>query len=146
MVRSSDAVRCERVPSDTRERLDEPRQRCFTKLFQISQCGKKLEGYTYGHYGLRRDGAPNKAHCRNCCEKRRGDGTTAYYHVGSRSGTLKEVFPFGPKEDSAKKNEAAKRLLEDARRERPRLKLLEDGLAWTFSRSRICVGSETRRP
>ena len=28
-------------------------------------------------------------------------------------------------------NDAAKRLLEDVRRERPRLKLLEDGLAWT---------------
>ena len=44
-----------RVPSDTRERLDEPRQlrHCFTKLFQLLQRGKELEGYTYGHYVLR---------------------------------------------------------------------------------------------
>ena len=36
-----------RVPSDTRERLDEvdPRQlrHCFTKLFQLLQRGKELE-------------------------------------------------------------------------------------------------------
>ena len=58
----------------------------------------------------------------------------------------KEAFPFCPEEDSAKKNEAAKRLPEDARRERPHLKPLEDGPAWNFSRSWICVGSEAWRP
>ena len=44
-----------RVPSDTRERLDEPRQlrHCFTKLFQILQRGKELD--TYGNYVLRRN-------------------------------------------------------------------------------------------
>ena len=48
-----------RVPSDTRERLDkvDPRQLryCFTKLFQLLQRGKELEGYTYlnEHYVLR---------------------------------------------------------------------------------------------
>ena len=51
-----------RVPSDTamRERLDEvdpwELRRCFTKLFQILQRAKELEGYTYGHYVLRRNG------------------------------------------------------------------------------------------
>ena len=87
-----------RVPSDTamRERLDEvdPRQlrHCFTKLFQILQRGKELEGYTYlnGHYVLSIDGtgyfSSDKVHCQNCCEKHRRDGTTTYYHVGSRSG------------------------------------------------------------
>ena len=45
----------------------------------------------------------------------------------------KEVLPLTPKpkEDGAKKNDAAKRLLEDVRRERPHPKLVEDVLAWS---------------
>ena len=92
-----------RVPSDTRERLDEvdPRQLryCFTKLFQLLQRGKELEGYTYlnEHYVLSIDGtgyfSSDKVHCQNCCEKHRRDGTTTYYHVGSRSGAPEGGFP-----------------------------------------------------
>ena len=142
-----------RVPSDTamRERLDEvdPRQlrHCFTKLFQLLQRGKELEGYTYlnGHYVLSIDGtgyfSSDKVHCQNCCEKHRRDGTTTYYHqmLGAVLVRRKEVFPFAPepilKKDGARKNDcernAATRLLEDVRREHPHLKLIvvEDGLA-----------------
>ncbi len=144
-----------RVPSDTamRERLDEvcPRQlrRCFTKMFQVLQRGKGLEQYTClnGHYALSIDGtgyfSSNKVHCKNCCEKHHRDGTITYYHQMLGAVLVhpeqKEVFPFAPepilKEDGAKKNDcernAAKRLLEDVRREHPHLKLvvLEDGLA-----------------
>ena len=88
-----------RVPSDTRERLDEPRQlrHCFTKLFQLLQRGKELEGYTYGNYVLSIDGtgyfSSDKVHCQNCCEKHRRDGTTTYYHVRSRSGAPEGGFP-----------------------------------------------------
>ena len=68
----------------------------------------------------------DKVHCQNCCEKHRRDGTTTYYHVGSRC-TRKEVSRLA--KDGARKNDAATRLLEDVRREHPHLKLVEDGLA-----------------
>ena len=44
----------------------------------------------------------------------------------------KEVFPLTPKpkEDGAKKNDAAKRLLEDVRRERPHPKLIVWRTGW----------------
>lgn len=145
----------ERVPSDTamRERLDEvcPQllRRCFTKMFQVLQRGKELEEYAClnGHYVLSIDGtgyfSSDKVHCKNCCEKHHRDGTITYYHQMLGAVLVhperKEVFPFAPepilKEDGAKKNDcernAAKRLLEDVRREHPHLKLvvLEDGLA-----------------
>ena len=127
-----------RVPSDTRERLDEvdPRQlrHCFTKLFQLLQRGKELKEYTYGHYVLSINGtgyfSSDKVHCQNCCEKHRRDGTTTYYHVGSRCTRNGRRFSRLVK-DGARKNdcEAATRLLEDVRREHPHLKLVEDGLA-----------------
>ena len=126
-----------RVPSDTRERLDEvdPRQLryCFTKLFQLLQRGKELEGYTYlnEHYVLSIDGtgyfSSDKVHCQNCCEKHHRDGTTTYYHVGSRCTRNGRRFSRLAK-DGAKKNDcernAAARLLEDVRREHPHLKLI----------------------
>ena len=142
----------ERAPSDTamRERLDEvdPLRHCFTKLFHLLQRGEGLGGYTClnGHYVLSIDGtgnfSSNKVHCRNCCEKHRRDGTTIYYHQMLGAVLVhpeqKEVFPLAPepirKEDGARKNDcernAAKRLLEDVRREHPHLKegVVEDGL------------------
>ena len=98
-----------------RERLDEvePRQlrHCFTKLFQLLQRGKELEGYTYGHYLLSIDGtgyfSSNKVHCQNCCEKHRG--TTTYYHVGSRSGAPEGGFPVCARRRTAQKRTTAKR-------------------------------------
>ena len=100
-----------RVSSDTRERLDKPRQlrRCFTKMFQLLQRGSELKGYTYGHYVLSIDGAGcfslDKTHCQNCCEKHRRDGAAIYYHVGSRSGApgTEEGFSVWSEEGRCKK-------------------------------------------
>ena len=159
-----------RVPSDTamRERLDEvdPRQlrHCFTKLFQLLQRGKELEGYTYlnEHYVLSIDGtgyfSSDKVHCQNCCEKHRRDGTTTYYHQMLGAVLVhperKEVFPFAPepilKKDGARKNDcernAAVRLLEDVRREHPHLKLIvvEDGLASNGPHINLLKGLDLR--
>ena len=134
------------MPSDTRERLDEPwkLRRCFTKTFQILQRVKELEGYTYGHYVLRRNGSSEKVH--RCCKKQRRTVRLPTYHVGSRSGAPEGGFPLGLKDDGAKKNEAAKRLPENMRRKRPHLKLIV--VAWTtFSRGvRPALGSEGQRP
>ena len=145
----------ERAPSDTRlrERLDDvdphDLRPAFTRMFQLLQRGKGLEGYTYlgGHYLLSVDGtgyfSSHKVHCKNCCEKHHRDGTITYYHQVLGAVLVhpeqKEVFPFAPepitKRDGKKKNDcernAATRLLRDVRREHPFLKLIvvEDGLA-----------------
>ncbi len=143
----------ERAPSDTRlrERLDDVDPRslrpAFTKMFQLLQRGKGLEGYTClgGHYLLSVDGtgyfSSHKVHCKSCCEKHHRNGTITYYHqmLGAVLVRQKEVFPLAPepitKKDGKKKNDcernAATRLLRDVRREHPFLKLIvvEDGLA-----------------
>ena len=143
-----------RVPSDTamRERLDEvdPRQlrHCFTKLFQLLQRGKELEGYTYGHYILSIDGtgyfSSDKVHCQNCCENTVAPLPTIM--LGAVLVRRKEVFPFAPEEDGARKNdcEAATRLLEDVRREHPHLKLVEDGLASNGPHINLLKGLDLR--
>ena len=144
-----------RAPSDTalRERLDtvDPQvlRQAFKRLFSVLQRGKGLEGFTYldGHYLLSVDGtgyfSSSTVHCANCCEKHHRDGRTTYYHQILGAVLVhpeqREVFPLAPepivKEDGAKKNDcernAAKRLLQDVRREHPHLKLLvvEDALA-----------------
>ena len=143
------------VPSDSglRKRLDEldPRslRPAFKRLFSKLQRGKRLEGYDYidGHYLLSVDGtgffSSGSVHCENCCEKRHRDGSVTYYHHMLCGAIVhpehKDVFPFAPeqirKTDGAKKNDcernAAKRFIEDLRREHPHLKLivLEDALA-----------------
>ncbi len=145
----------ERAPSDTRlrERLDDvdphSLRPAFTKMFQLLQRGKGLEGYTClgGHYLLSVDGtgyfSSHKVHCKSCCEKHHRDGTITYYHQMLGAVLVhpeqKEVFPLAPepitKKDGKKKNDcernAATRLLRDVRREHPFLKLIvvEDGLA-----------------
>jgi len=145
----------ERTPSDTRfrERLDavDPRQLrpLYKALLGVLQRGKGLEDFAYldGHYLLSLDGtgyfSSKKVHCAQCGEKHHRDGTITYYHqmLGAVlvHPDFKEVFPLAPepilKQDGAKKNDcernAAKRLLEDLRREHPHLKLIviEDALA-----------------
>lgn len=145
----------ERAPCDTyfRERLDkvDPRslRSVYKCLFAHLQRGKGLEGFSYldGHYLLSLDGtgcfSSSKVHCENCGEKHHRDGTITYYHQMLGAVLVhpdcKEVIPLAPeailKQDGETKNDcernAAKRLLEDLRREHPHLKLIviEDGLA-----------------
>lgn len=145
----------DRAPSDTclRERLDEvdPRQLrpLYKRLLALLQRGKGLEDFAWldDHYLLSLDGtgyfSSQKVHCAQCGEKHHRNGTVTYYHqvLGAVlvNPDCKEVIPMAPepilKQDGAKKNDcernAAKRLLEDLRREHPHLKLIviEDGLA-----------------
>jgi len=147
-----------KVPSDTcmRERLDQidPRQlrRPFKQIFSHLQRGKALEQYRYlgGHYILSLDGtgqfSSEKIHCNQCCSKKHRNGKTSYYHHMLGAAIVhpehKVVIPLAPepivKGDGESKNDgernAAKRLLEDFRREHPRLKTLvvEDGLGSNF--------------
>lgn len=144
-----------RVPSDTRmrERLDDldPRnlRRCFTKLHACLQRGKALEDWTVlgGYHLIAIDGtgyhSSHMVKCKNCCVKNHRDGSKTYYHQMLGAAMIHpdhgEVLPLAPepirKEDGAKKNDcernAAKRLLDDLRREHPHLKaiIVEDGLA-----------------
>lgn len=148
----------ENAPSDTcmRERLDvlEARQlrRPFKKILSYLQRGKALEKFRYldGHYIISIDGtgqySSNNVHCENCCEKHHRNGTVEYYHQMLGAVIVhperKEVIPLAPepilKGDGAKKNDcernAAKRLLNDFRREHPHLKALvvEDALAANY--------------
>ncbi|MCP3865907.1 MAG: transposase, partial [Aestuariibacter sp.] len=143
------------IPSDTylRERLDEVDptllRKAFTQVFAELQRGKGLEGMGFmeDHYLLSIDGtgyfSSKQVHCEQCCQKHHRDGQTTYYHQLLGAVLVHpdqaEVFPLAPeailKQDGARKNDcernAAKRLLNDIRREHPHLKLIvvEDGLA-----------------
>jgi hypothetical protein len=145
----------QRVPSDTylRERIDEvdPRELRlpYKRVFQSLQRGKALEKFTYldGHYLLSLDGtgyfSSKTIHCEQCGEKHHKNGTITYHHqmLGASiiHPNLKEVIPLAPepiiKQDGIEKNDcernAAKRFLDDLRREHPHLKLIviEDSLA-----------------
>ena len=144
-----------RVPSSTwvRERLDDVDPRSlrpnFTKVFAALQRGKVLEDWTVfgGYYLVAIDGTgvrtSFKIKCDKCCVKNHSNGTTEYFHQMLGAAVIhpdhKEVFPFAPepirKEDGASKNDcernAAKRLLDDFRREHPHLRTIavEDALA-----------------
>ena len=124
-------------------------RRAFTDVFALFQRGKGLEGLVVmeGYYLLSVDGAgyfsSKQVHCQRCCEKHHRDGQITYYHQMLGAMLVhpdeSEVIPLAPepilKQDGSKKNDcertAAKRLLEDIRREHPHLKLMvvEDGLA-----------------
>lgn len=145
----------ERAPSDTwmRERLDDvdPRdlRQCFKKIHASLQRGKVLEDWTVldGHYLIALDGtghySSHSVNCENCCVKNHRNGTKTYYHQAMGAVIMHpdhgEVLPLAPepirKEDGATKNDcernAAKRVLDDLRRERPHLKaiIVEDALA-----------------
>lgn len=142
-------------PSDThmRRQLDEvsPSQirPAFKQVFSLLQRGKALEEYRYldGHYLLSIDGtgqySSDKVSCTECCEKHHKDGRIEYYHQMLGASIVYPgnpiVIPLAPepitKQDGATKNDcernAAKRLLENIRREHPHLKLtiIEDALS-----------------
>jgi hypothetical protein len=144
----------QKPPSDTtiRERLDEiePSQirGVFKKMFAHLQRGKVLEQYEYwqGHYLMLIDATghfhSDEVYCKNCCVKKHQDGSVSYYHQMLSAVLahphMKRVIPLAPepitKQDGATKNDcehnAAKRLLQDFRREHPHLKTVvsEDSL------------------
>ncbi|MBC8209425.1 MAG: transposase [Gammaproteobacteria bacterium] len=144
-----------KAPSDTylRERLDEvdpaSLRKNYTQLLQVLQRGKGLEGFAYldNHYLLSLDGtgyfSSNEIHCDQCGEKHHRDGRVSYYHQLLGAVLVhpdhKEVFPLAPepilKQDGSTKNDcernAAKRFLNDTRREHPHMKfiVIEDALA-----------------
>lgn len=147
----------ENTPCDTymRERLDliDPKnlRPAFSKIFRQLQRDKALEDYAYLEEGylVSIDGSgyfeSNQIHCKNCCEKHRRNGKTAYYHqilaASLVSPEKKEVIPFCPepiiKQDGKKKNDcelrAVKRLLTSIREDHPYLKIItvEDTLYGT---------------
>ena len=145
----------QQTPCDTymRERLDEidPQslRGAFKAIFSNAQRGKALEAYQYlnGKYLLSLDGTGHfcsgSIHCENCCVKESRNGQTTYYHQMLAAVIVhpdqRQVIPLAPepilKKHGATKNDcernAAKRLLEDVRREHPHLDLIvvEDSLA-----------------
>ena len=145
----------DRIPSDTRvrERLDDVDPRsirpAFKNIFASMQRGKVLENWTMlgGHYLIAIDGtgirSSHKVKCEKCCVKNHRNGSTTYFHQMLGAAMIHPdhsvVLPLAPepirKEDGATKNDcernAAKRLLDDLRRDHPRLKaiIVEDALA-----------------
>ncbi len=143
------------APSDTdlRERLDEvdpaSLRKNYTQILQVLQRAKGLEGFAYldNHYLLSLDGtgyfSSNEIHCDQCGEKHHRDGRVSDYHQLLGAVLVhpdhKEIFPLAPepilKQDGSTKNDcernAAKRFLDDTRREHPHMKfiVIEDALA-----------------
>ena len=99
------------------------------------------------HYLIAIDGtgtrSSHKVKCEKCCVKEHRNGSKTYHHQMLGAAMIHPdhsvVLPLAPepirKEDGAKKNDcernAAERLLDDLRREHPRLKaiIVEDALA-----------------
>jgi len=143
------------APSDSylRERLDELNpdfiRPVFKKIFATFQRGKCLEEFEFleGHYLLSMDGtgefSSSKICCAQCCQKEHGDGTITYYHQMLGCCIVhpnkSNVIPLCPEtiqnRDGSDKNDcernAAKRFIENFKREHPHLKVivLSDGLA-----------------
>ena len=141
----------EEIPSDTqmRERLDEiqPRElrKPFKQLLAQAQRSKRLELFQYyeGRYLVPVDGTgyfySKKVQCEHCCHKHHKDGSVSYYHQILSAAIVhpdqKLVLPFAPepimKTDGSKKNDcehnAAKRFLNDLKREHPHLKVIITG-------------------
>ena len=141
-------------PSDTymRERLDELDpcfiRPAFKKLFATLQRGKGLEAFEFldGYYLVALDGtgefSSSKVCCPQCCKKEHKDGAVTYYHQMLGACIVhpaqSNVIPLCPEliqnEDGAAKNDcernAAKRFIENLKREHPHLKviILGDGL------------------
>lgn len=142
-------------PSDTylRERLDELNPNfirpAFKQLFAVAQRGKCLEEFEFldGHYLLPLDGtgefSSSKVCCCQCCKKEHKDGSVTYYHQ-MLGGCIVHpeksyVIPLCPEViqngDGSVKNDcernAAKRFIENFRREHPHLKviIMGDGIA-----------------
>lgn len=143
------------TPSDTylRERLDEldPSfiRPAFKKIFAQVQRGKCLEEFEFfdGHYLLALDGtgefSSSEVCCPQCCKKEHKDGSVTYYHQMLGACIIhpdrSNVIPLCPETiqngDGSAKNDcernAAKRFIENLKREHPHLKviILGDGIA-----------------
>lgn len=143
------------APSDTylRERLDEldPKflRPAFKKTLADLQRGKCLEGFEFfeGYYLVSLDGtgefSSSKVSCPCCCKKEHKDGSATYYHQMLGACIVhpekSNVIPLCPEMiqngDGSEKNDcernAAKRFIENFKREHPHLKviLLGDGIA-----------------
>ncbi len=144
-------------PSDTylRERLDEVDPNfirpAFKKIFALLQRGKCLEEFEFldGYYLLPIDGtgefSSGKVCCQQCCKKEYKDGSVTYYHQMLGACIVHpdkaNVIPLCPEiiqnGDGSEKNDcernAAKRFIENFKREHPHLKviLVADGIAST---------------
>jgi hypothetical protein len=144
-----------RPPSDTylRERLDEldPKflRPAFCKLFTELQRGKCLEEFEFlnGYYLLSLDGTGEfssfKVCCEQCCKKEHKNGSITYYHQMLGACIVhpdqSNVIPLCPETiqngDGSEKNDcernAAKRFIENFKREHPHLQviILGDGIA-----------------
>jgi hypothetical protein len=147
--------RMDNIPCDTqmRTRLDEidPRacRPAFSQIFTLLQRAKVLDHFKFmeDYYLISLDGtgvfSSHAVYCNNCCIKEHRDGRKTYYHQVLCAAMVhpdqKVVFPFAPEpimnNDGDQKNDcernAAKRWLEDFRREHPHLKavILADGLS-----------------
>ncbi|MCK4608035.1 MAG: transposase [Gammaproteobacteria bacterium] len=139
------------VPSDTqmRERLDEvlpsKLRKTYKSLLAQVQRSKRLELFRYyeGRYLIPIDGTgyfySQDVHCDQCCQKHHKDGSVSYYHQMLSAAIVhpdqKVVLPFAPepimKADGSKKNDcehnAAKRFLDNLKREHPHLKAVITG-------------------
>ena len=144
-----------RPPSDTylRERLDEldPSliRPVFKKIFAQLQRGKCLEDFEFldGYYLLSLDGtgefSSGEVCCPQCCKKEHKDGSVTYYHQMLGACIVhpdqSNVIPLCPEiiqnGDGSEKNDcernAAKRFIENFKREHPHLKviILGDGIS-----------------
>lgn len=144
-----------RPPSDTylRERLDELNpsfiRPAFKKIFAELQRGKCLEEFEFleGYYLLSLDGtgefSSSKVCCEQCCKKELKNGSVTYYHQMLGACIVhpeqSNVIPLCPEtiqnEDGLEKNDcernAAKRFIENFKREHPHLKVIviADGIA-----------------
>jgi len=144
-----------RPPSDTylRERLDEVDptfvRPAFKKIFAELQRGKCLEDFEFleGYYLLAIDGtgefSSGQVCCQQCCKKEHKDGSVTYYHQMLGACIVHpdkaNVIPLCPEiiqnEDGSEKNDcernAAKRFIENLKREHPHLKVIivVDGIA-----------------
>jgi hypothetical protein len=142
-------------PSDTylRERLDELNpsfiRPAFKKIFAELQRGKCLEEFEFldGYYLLSLDGtgefSSNTICCEQCCQKEHKDGSVTYYHQMLGACIVhpekSNVIPLCPEtiqnQDGSEKNDcernAAKRFIENFKREHPHLKVIviADGIA-----------------
>ena len=159
-----------RPPSDTylRERLDEldPSfiRPAFKKIFAELQRGKCLEGFEFleGYYLLSMDGtgefSSGKVCCEQCCKKEHRDGSVTYYHQMLGACIVhpekSNVIPFCPETiqngDGSEKNDcernAAKRFIDNFRREHPHLKviILADGIASNAPYIRVLDANEMK--
>jgi len=141
------------APCDTqlRERLDEVEPEAirpaFIALHQQLQRQKVLQDYNYlGGLLLSIDGtgqfSSNTIHCPECCERKRSDGHTEYYHQLLGAAIVhpdkRQVLPLFPetmtRQDGSQKNDcelnAAKRLLPAIREAFPQRRyiVLEDDI------------------